>query len=93
MRIYDWDEDKNEALKEERGISFEEVVLGIENGHLLDILKHPDQERYPGQFLYVVEINEYAYIVPFIDSKKGKFLKTIFPSRKYTKLYLKKEEI
>ena len=58
---------------------------------MLDILEHPNQEKYEGQRLYVIEVNNYAHIVPFVDSGNERFLKTVFPSRKYTKLYLGKE--
>jgi len=78
-------------LQQERGISFEEMVFHIENGGLLDVLEHPNQTKYQRQRLYVVAIDEYAYIIPFVDREEGIFLKTIFPSRKYTKLYLNRE--
>ncbi len=90
--IFNWDEEKNKELQIERGVSFEEVVLAIEDGRLLDVLEHPNQEKYGGQKLYVVAVNRYAYIVPFLDSGTERFLKTIFPSRKYTRTYLRKEK-
>jgi len=88
MDYYKWDLQKNEKLKNERGISFEQVVMHIENGDVLDLVAHPNQKKYPGQLIIVVEINEYAYLVPFVESSEGKFLKTIIPSRKATKDYL-----
>ncbi len=88
MDYYKWDFKKNEKLKVERGISFEQIVMHIERGDVLDLLVHPNQEKYPGQQIIVVEINEYAYLVPFIESSEGKFLKTIIPSRKATRDYL-----
>jgi len=91
MKIFSWNPEKNRQLQQERGISFEEIVFYIENGGLLDVLEHPNQTKYQRQRLYVVAINEYAYIIPFVDSEEGIFLKTIFPSRKYTKLYLNRE--
>ncbi|MBU0710795.1 BrnT family toxin [bacterium] len=91
MKIFNWDNDKNEKLKVERGVSFEQVVLCIENEQLLDIIEHPNKEQYKNQKMYVVEIDNYAYIVPFVDKNNERFLKTVFPSRKYTKLYLKQE--
>ena len=90
--IFNWDEEKNKKLQIERRVSFEEIVLAIEDGRLLDVLQHPNQEKYGGQKLYVVAVNEYAYIVPFADIGNERFLKTIFPSRKYTKIYLRKEK-
>ena len=84
-----WNEEKNRRLKEERGICFEEVVLKIEKGEVLDLLEHPNQERYPGQRIFVVEIDGYAYLVPFVETEKEVFLKTVIPSRKATRKYLK----
>jgi len=88
MDYYKWDFPKNEKLKVERGISFEQIVMHIERGDVLDLVAHPNQEKYLGQQIIVVEINEYAYLVPFIESSEGKFLKTIIPSRKATRDYL-----
>ncbi len=91
MKIFSWNHEKNKQLQKERGISFEEIVFCIENGGLIDILEHPNQTKYQGQQLYVVVINEYVYIVPFVDNDEEIFLKTIFPSRRYTKLYFNLE--
>ena len=88
MDYYKWDFQKNEKLKAERGISFEQIVMHIERGDVLDLVTHPNQEKYAGQQIIVVEINEYAYLVPFVESSEGKFLKTIIPSRKATRDYL-----
>lgn len=88
MDYYKWDFQKNKKLKVERGISFEQVVMHIERGDVLDLVVHPNQKKYPGQQIIVVEINEYAYLVPFVESSEGKFLKTIIPSRKATRDYL-----
>ena len=88
MNYYRWSHEKNRKLKEERGIGFEIVVTHIERGDLLDILKHPNQERYPNQQLLVIEINGYVYLVPFVEDENGRFLKTIIPSRKATRDYL-----
>ncbi len=88
MDYYQWDLDKNERLKAERGISFEQVVIHIERGDILDVYEHPNQRKYPGQQILVVRIEEYAYLVPFVESSDGRFLKTIMPSRKATRRYL-----
>ena len=88
MKIFSWNEDKNRWFKRERGLSFEQVVFCIESGKLLDIIKHPNQKKYKGQRCYVVDIENYVFIVPYIESENGIFLKTVFPSRKYTKMYL-----
>ncbi|MCK5725139.1 MAG: toxin, partial [Gammaproteobacteria bacterium] len=57
-------------------------------GDVLDVVQHTNQKRYPNQQILVVEINNYAYLVPFVEDDKGKFLKTIIPSRKATRDYL-----
>lgn len=82
---------KNRKLKAERGIGFEEIVSQIERGGLLDILEHPNQERYSGQRIFVVRRDDYVYLVPFVEGETLVFLKTIIPSRKATKQYLGKE--
>ena len=83
---FNWNEEKNELLKSERGISFERIVVAIEEGHLLDVLEHPNKEKYQNQKILVVEIEDYAICVPFVEEPNGDFfLKTLFPSRKYTK--------
>lgn len=86
--IFDWDNDKNEILKAERNISFERVVVEIESGSVLDILKHPNMKKYPNQILIIVEIDNYAWVVPTIENKATFFFKTAYPSRKYTNVYL-----
>lgn len=85
MKIYAWNPEKNDLLMEERGISFEEVVLNIQLGNEVDIYDHPNQERYPGQKISVVLIEGYAYLVPFVETDEEIFLKTIIPSRKASK--------
>ena len=92
MKYFSWNEDKNEILREERQISFEDVVFYIEQGFLLDVLEHPNQEKYQGQKIFVVEIDEYAYLVPFVEDEREIFLKTIIPSRRATRKYLKGNE-
>lgn len=89
MKYFSWNEDKNELLKAERQISFEDVVFYIERGFLLDVLENPNQEKYKGQRIFVVEIDDYAYLVPFVEDEREIFLKTIIPSRKATRRYLK----
>ena len=93
MKYFSWNEEKNELLKEERQVSFEEVVFYIEKGFLLDVLEHLNQEKYKGQKVFVIQIEEYAYLVPFIEDEHEIFLKTIIPSRKATKKYLKGSQL
>ena len=88
MKYLDWDEDKNKKLKEQRGISFEEVVLAISEDRILDIIEHPNPKAYPNQKLFIVNIEDYAYLVPFVEDTEKVFLKTIIPSRKATKKYI-----
>jgi hypothetical protein len=92
MKYFSWNAEKNELLKEERQISFEDVVFYISQGFLLDVLEHPNQEKYKGQKIFVVQIDDYAYLIPFIEDEHEIFLKTIIPSRKATKMYLKGSE-
>jgi len=88
MTYYKWNYEKNESLKAERGLSFEQVILHIERGDLIDVIEHPNQSKYPNQQMLVVKIRDYAYLVPFIEDEEGKFLKIIIPSRKATREYL-----
>ena len=87
MPHYAWNPEKNEWLKRERGISFEDVVFNIEAGDEIDVFEHPNQDRYPGQKISVVLIEGYAYLVPFVESEREIFLKSIIPSRKASKQY------
>jgi len=89
-RNYKWNEEKNDQLKRDREVSFEEIVTHILQGDLLLVKEHPNQERYPGQQMFVVRIDEYVYLVPFVQEGNVRFLKTIFPSRKATRNYLRR---
>ncbi len=88
MKTFRWGAEKNEQLKQERGVSFEQMVVAIEAGGLLDILAHPNLARYPDQRLLVVASDGYAYLVPFVEEADHYFLKTVIPSRKATRDYL-----
>jgi len=87
MKSIAWNPGKNEQLKKERGVCFEDVVFHMQAGDILDTLDHPNQERYPDQQIHVIAIEDYIYLVPFIESEEEVFLKTIIPSRKATKEY------
>ena len=91
MKYYDWDKDKNEKLKVERDVGFEEVLNAFDSGGLIKITKNPNSKKYPYQKVYIVNIDNYIYIVPFVEDDDKYFLKTIFPSRKMTKQYLSKK--
>ncbi|MBI3985066.1 MAG: BrnT family toxin [Candidatus Levybacteria bacterium] len=88
MKYFDWDKGKNEWLKEERGVCFEDVIHALDEGNELDRISHPNKKRYPNQKMIIVNIENYAYTVPFVEDEKKVFLKTIIPSRKMTKKYL-----
>jgi uncharacterized DUF497 family protein len=91
MNIFGWDNEKNELLKNNRGVCFEQVVLLMEKGEVLDTIEHPNQERYPGQKIAVVMIDAYVYLVPYIEHNEDIFLKTIIPSRKATNKYVREK--
>ena len=88
MKYFDWNNDKNEELLKDRGISFEEVVFSIMHDGLLDIIEHTNKSKYPNQKIFIVDIDNYVYLVPFVEDDEIVFLKTIIPSRKMTKQYL-----
>ena len=90
---FNWDDAKNGHLKDLRNISFEEIVICIRDGRVVSVLEHPQKEIYKNQFLYLIEYKNYIYVVPHVyDEKKQEiFLKTIYPSRKYTSRYLGEE--
>ena len=87
MPEYVWDDEKNELLQRERGISFEDVKYLLTSEDLLDDIPHPDQERYPGQRLYIVRINNLAWAVPYRRTACYLFLYTAYPSQKFTRMY------
>lgn len=88
--VYNFDSQKNQKLIELRGISFEEIISVLENKGPLDIIQHYNSKQYFHQKIYVVEIRNYVYLIPFVEEKNTIFLKTIFPHRKATRKYLKK---
>lgn len=88
MMKFDWNPVKNEWLKKERGISFEQIIFHLQQGDIWKIADHPDQVKYPGQQIYFVLVNDYVFLVPFLKTEDEIFLKTIIPSRKATKEYL-----
>lgn len=89
---FEWDPRKNEWLKSERGISFEKILFHLLRGDVWKMSDHPDQERYPGQKIYFVIVDDYIYLVPHIVDLEFVFLKTIIPSRKATKAYHEEQE-
>ena len=89
---FNWDREKNKILKRERNVCFEDVVALIEEGKVLEIIRHPNTERYPHQKIYLVLLNGYVHMVPYVRTEKEIFLKTIIPSRKMHRLYKGGEE-
>ena len=88
MKIFNWDPYKNQQLIEERGVSFEEVIFFLQNDGLLDDIKHPNNEKYPNQWVFIINIGDYACLVPYVETDTEIYLKTVIPSRKATKQYL-----
>jgi len=87
--VFDWDPQKEEWLNANRGLSFIHVLYHIDRGDLLDVREHTNKENYPHQKVLILKMNDYAYLVPFVEDGDTWFLKTIIPSRKETKRYLK----
>ena len=88
VKYFDWDPIKNVKLLAERSICFEDIVAAFDAGKLLDTIIHPNQKRYPEQRIFIVEVERYAFLVPFIEDEEKIFLKTIYPSRKFTTKYI-----
>lgn len=92
MKPFRWGPEKNDQLRLERGVTFEQMVVAIEAGGLLDVLPHPNPAKYPNQRILVVSCEGYVYLVPFVEQADHRFLKTVIPSRKATRDYLKKDD-
>ena len=92
MKVIAWNSRKNEVLKSERGVSFEDIVFHMCAGDIIDTFDHPNQEKYPGQKIHAIAVEDYVYLVPFVESEDEVFLKTIIPSRKATMQYRGKNE-
>ena len=90
--MFDWSDEKDVILRKERGIGFQDAVFHIEKGDILAVIDHLNKERYPNQKIIYVRIEDYVYMVPFVETKGKKFLKSIIPSRKATRKYLEEEE-
>jgi len=88
MKSIAWNDEKNRELQAERGVCFEDVVTCLINNKVLDVINHPNKKQYPNQRIFILMINDYVHMVPFIEDEKIIFLKTIIPSRKMTKKYL-----
>ena len=89
MKVFRWDNEKNEWLKKNRGVSFKQVVILMEREDVLETIEHPNQNKYPGQKIATVMIDDYAYLIPYMQENDEIFLKTIIPSRKATNKYVR----
>ena len=85
MKLINWNKDKNTWLKKCRKISFEDVLYYIDKNFVIDDIEHPNKHRCPNQRIFVLDIEEYIYLVPYVESNEEIFLKTIIPSRKATR--------
>jgi len=92
MKVFRWDNDKNELLKNNRGVCFEQVVVLMEREDVLETVEHPNQNKYPGQKIATVMIDDYAYLVPYVQKSDEIFLKTIIPSRKATNKFMRSKK-
>jgi len=88
MSEFDWSDEKNEMLERTRQVCFEDAVVCIQNGDVLDVIRHPNRRRYPNQNIIVLNVGGYVWLVPYVKAKGVRFLKTIIPSRKATREYL-----
>ncbi len=91
MKPINWNSTKNQQLIAERGISFEDIVFCMQQGQLLDDIEHPNSDKYPEQRIFVVNVDNYVHLVPYVEDRQEIFLKTVIPSRKATKQYLGEE--
>lgn len=92
MKVFQWNSDKNELLKKNRGVSFEQVVILMEREDIFETIEHPNQDRYPGQKIATVIIENYAYLVPYVQKSDEIFFKTIIPSRKATNKFMRSKK-
>lgn len=89
MKQINWNAEKNQQLMSERGVSFEDVLFALQSGGLLDDGPHPNRDIHPKQRLFVVRVDDYAWLVPYVENDREIFLKTIIPSRKATRKFLR----
>jgi hypothetical protein len=92
MKVFRWDNKKNELLKNSRGGCFEQVIILLEREDILETVEHPNQDKYPGQKIATIIIDDYVYLVPYVQKSDEIFLKTIIPSRKATNKYMRSKK-
>lgn len=90
MTEFSWNDEKDAWLRAHRGIGFKRVVAAIEAGGLIDFIQHERPGKHAHQKLFVVRVEGYVYQVPCVETERGFFLKTLYPSRKATRAYLQK---
>ena len=90
--MFDWSDEKDNKLKQERGIGFEDIVFHVASGGLLSVSDHPNSQKYPNQKIMYIMVDDYVYLVPYVEEENRKFLKTIIPSRRATKEFKQKEK-
>jgi len=88
MGEFDWSNEKNDYLERTRGVCFEDVLVSIQNGNVLDVIRHPNRERYPGQSIILLNMDGYVWLAPYVKQRGVRFLKATIPSRKATREYL-----
>lgn len=88
MKLFRWNASKDRQLEAERGVTFDRVVKAIQSGEVLDVIEHPNQTKYPSQKIFIIALDGYVYLVPFVENEQDIFLKTIIPSQKMKKRYL-----
>ena len=90
--MFDWSDEKDNKLKQERGIGFEDIVFHVASGDLLSVSDYPNSQKYPNQKIMYVMVDDYVYLVPYVEEENRKFFKTIIPSRRATKEFKQKEK-
>ncbi len=89
IKFFVWNAEKDEWLRQERNVSFREIIAQLAKGGLLDVVPHPRQEKYRGQRMFIVKMRDYVWLIPFVETDTEVFLKTVIPSRKATAKYLR----
>ena len=89
--MFEWPDEKDLWLRRQRGIGFQDILYHVQKGDLLLVGAHPNRKKYPGQKIMYVRVDDYVYLVPYVESEGVKFLKTIIPSRRATRSLLKED--
>lgn len=92
MVQYDYNKEKDRLVRLRHGVSFKDIIQEIKRKRVLKRISHPNKTKYSNQKLYIIEIKGYAIVVPHVEQGDTIFLKTLFPSRKYTKKFIKRKE-